>query len=67
MKNQKLYPDELKVQSFVTSFYKELDQTREIHGGETYNQNSNHATCDSELQHVIASKPKTEGFQAKEL
>ncbi len=33
MKNQKLNLDKLKVQSFVTSFDKELDQTQEINGG----------------------------------
>jgi hypothetical protein len=33
MKNQKLKLDELKVQSFVTSFDKEHDQTQELNGG----------------------------------
>jgi hypothetical protein len=58
MKNQKLKLDEFKVQSFVTSFDKELDQTREINGGITYNQSSLHYTCSSEIQHVIFTKPK---------
>ncbi len=36
MKNQKLKLDELKVQSFVTDFDKQQDQTKEVNGGGTY-------------------------------
>ncbi|GEO02904.1 hypothetical protein AAE02nite_05680 [Adhaeribacter aerolatus] len=35
MKNQKLNLDELKVQSFVTDFNKEQEQTQDVNGGGT--------------------------------
>jgi len=36
MKNQKLNLDELKVQSFVTDFDKEQEQTQDVNGGGSY-------------------------------
>jgi hypothetical protein len=36
MKNQKMKLDELKVQSFVTDFDKQQDQTKEVNGGGSY-------------------------------
>jgi hypothetical protein len=36
MENQKLKLDDLKVQSFVTDFGKEQNQTREINGGASF-------------------------------
>ncbi|KAA5541585.1 pinensin family lanthipeptide [Adhaeribacter rhizoryzae] len=52
MKNQKLKLDQLKVQSFVTDFDKEQNQTQEINGG------TGRAYCIDASQLIICMGPR---------